>query len=534
MVEANLQTRRPKLLAVALLGGVLLVALAVMLAIPRTPGMDAQAQVLAARLDQVLDRDPADARIRVAVLPLSVSASLDDDLDYLQHALTEALADQLALSPMLRLSGRRSVQAVVDAGLGRETAARVLDAGYLLDGTLSSDAEKVVVQIRLWNSNTAADEWELKVHSGGPALQELPWRVAQRVRATVLGDASPPLAAQGVSSLAAEDFRQYLRARYLLRRGNARDCARAVELLDELLEIAPGDTRLTVARVQALAALNTITGNHWAELADSLALVEQTVLPLAPGDPDVLGLAAMAAVYRDDLAGALSMAQQAIGIDPNHVGNLALAAQLSLAGGYLGDARRYARQVALLDPVAAPAHQLLALAYGVAGRNEAMVEHARIGQELGLDTAGYYLGFAALRAGEVQQGIAWLHEALAAAAGPTDWLPALAAALQDERQRMTAIAAMDAVGEVERGFMDEFFIYYAMLGDVERSLRALAALRADGYGQWAQLLWLPELQAVRRHEDFPLWLATTTLPDAWQTHGPPDLCPLVSGRFRCQ
>lgn len=534
MSQADSQARRRRLLVFALLGGVLLVTAAIMLAMPRMPGMDAQAEVLAARLDQALDRDPAMMRVRVAVLPLSLATTADDDLDYLRYAIAEALTDQLALSPTLRLSGRRSVQAVVDAGLSRAPAARVLDAGYLLDGTVSLDEEHIVVEIRLWNAGTSTDEWVMRVQSGGPALQELPWRVAQRVRATVLGDASPARAGSGMSSLAAEDYRQYLRARYLLRRGNARDSARAVALLDELLARAHDDTRLIVERVRALASLNSVTGDHWAELYRSLVLVEETVLPLTPSDPDVLGLAAMAATYRNDLAGALSTLRKAKVIDPNHVDNLALAAQIALASGYLDEARQYARQVALLDPVAAPAHQLVALTYGVSDSAAAMVEHALIAQELGLDTAGYFLGFAALRAGEVQKGIDWLREALVAAAGPTEWLRPLGVALQDQQQSAAARAAMDAIGGEQRGFMDEFFVYYAMIGDVDRSLQALEVLRDGGYGQWTQLLWLPELRPVRAHENFSAWLTTTTLPDTWQVHGPPDLCEAISGGFRCQ
>ena len=73
-----------------------MVAFAIMLAMPRAPGIDVQAQMLATRLDQALDRDPSSGRVRVAVLPLTLSGSSGDDLDYLGHAIADAVEHVMA------------------------------------------------------------------------------------------------------------------------------------------------------------------------------------------------------------------------------------------------------------------------------------------------------------------------------------------------------------------------------------------------------------------------------------------------------
>lgn len=533
MHESSPRQRTRRALTLALLAGLLLVSLGIVLLMPPSSSLEAQAQVMAARLDRALERDGSAPGMRIAVLPFAATGPAAGDLEYLRQALAEAVTDQLAAQPQLRLAGRRSVQAVADAALSKAMAAQVLGADYLLVGTLHGDDKAVRVQVRLWNASTGAEEWTMQFQGGGATLQELPWKVAERLRATFPGSVS--FAAEpGARPLSAADYHDFLMASYLARRGNAEDLRRALEILNRLMDSAPEHLPSILAHARAKMSLNAITGNHWPDVVSALAQVERELLPAMPAEPTVLGLAAMAAFYREEWTTAIERIEQAVALDPNDVQNITMAAQLMLGAGYIERAAQLGRQVALLDPVATQAHQFLALVHGVRGDDAAMVRHAEIGRDLGLDTAGYYLGFAELRAGRIEQGVESLGSALQAAGGPVDWLPALATALQDEQARSAAVAAMDRIGAPERGFMDEFFVYYAKVGAIDRSLQALRAVADDGYGQWTMFVWLPELAAVRSQAAFSEFLAATSLPEAWARFGPPDLCAIEAGRVGCR
>lgn len=526
---------RQHTLLVVVVAAAAIITMVVVILLPERPrGLDAQAEQLAVRLDALLARtEHDDTLIRLGLLPLSLPPGAGEEVSFLAEAIAEQIAEQLKHHRRLTLIGHRSARVVVDAGLAKPIVARLLDADYLLHGDVTLDDGSVVVTLRLWQGRTATQEWQLQSRGTAQSLQELPLRVTHRIEDTLLQGASLREARTAPETMDGEVHRRYLRALYLTRRANVVDIRRAIDILDELLTSQPGEARLVTARLGALLSLNSITGNHVAEISESIAELERDLLQHAGEDPGLLGIRARAAAWYNDLGGALALVHRAVSADPQHAGNVALAADLSLAAGYLVSATRHATQAARLEPVAAVSHERLALVYGIQGHDEAMREHAEIAAELGLATTGYYLGFAALRSGRVSIGIGHLHEALEAAGGPTAWLEALASALQDPRQRDEALTAMDLADADARGFLDEFFIYYALLGDTQRALTALHALSRSGYGQWTQLLWMPELDTVRADPGFADWLAATTLPEIWQLHGAPDLCVRTGEGFDC-
>ncbi len=124
--------------------------------------------------------------LRLAVFPFSV-LPVTEETAYLSHALSDAISDQLAMTPGLQLIARQSVQAAHDAGLTRVASARVLDASFILDGDIRPGTDSIVIELRLWSSSLQRNEWVMQVSTGGPVLQQLPWQVAQRVRASVAG-----------------------------------------------------------------------------------------------------------------------------------------------------------------------------------------------------------------------------------------------------------------------------------------------------------------------------------------------------------
>jgi hypothetical protein len=105
----------------------------------------------------------------------------------------------------------------------------------------------------------------------------------------------------------------------------------------------------------------------------------------------------------------------------------------------------------------------------------------------------------------------------------------------DPGTRGPAVAALDAVPDTARQAMNHLFLAYALAGDVDRSLDALARTRAGVATMWVTDLWLPEMAPVRSDPRFVGYARDMGLVDLWEAYGPPDLCRRVGpAGWQCQ
>jgi TolB-like protein len=96
-----------------------------------------------------------DAR-RVAVLYFEDLTS-DKRLAYLTDGLTEALIDELEQVDALDVVSQNGVAALRDADVGRDSIARALKAGTLVEGTIENVGNRLRVSVRLVDGNSGAD-----------------------------------------------------------------------------------------------------------------------------------------------------------------------------------------------------------------------------------------------------------------------------------------------------------------------------------------------------------------------------------------
>jgi len=108
---------------------------------------------------------------RVAVLYFD-DLSRDGDLDYLADGLTEALIEQLAQVRALNVVSRNGVAQFRDSELPRDSVARILEAGSLIQGSVEPTGDDVRITARLVDGTSGADIQRRTFDIGGDELVE--------------------------------------------------------------------------------------------------------------------------------------------------------------------------------------------------------------------------------------------------------------------------------------------------------------------------------------------------------------------------
>jgi TolB-like protein len=514
--------------APAVLVAAAIVALAVVALLERAAAPPA---ALSTTLERALTRTPGAPALGVAVLPLTAPPG-DPELASLGDALCEAIVQRVNRSTRLTAVSCTSSRIVAQMRLDDEQAAHLLDVQSVLAGTIvrvSGDAFRIAVEMRRARRGAGGGEilWQLDGEFDAARLQELPAQIVARLTGAVQ---------PAVRRVDPRAYRLILQAISAARRLGVADAREARRLIEEALAIEPGNLLAQVVRVFVFTTLHQLTGEVGAaEVAQLRAETGARVLQADPGNAYGLMMVAETAAAGGEWIKAFELVERALAARPTDAVPLRYFANVLLAAGYVQRGRDVARQAARLDPLSANSHRILAVANGLLGDDQGMRDSAEIARDLGMDAHGYYLGFVALRQGDFAAAEKSLRDAVQSVGALSEWIAPTLRAIADPRHRAYALRTLDAQPAATRAVMNEFFLYYALVGDAERSLRALLRQAEKPPGPWAAHVWAPELAAVRALPQFQEYLTRSKLPVLWDAHGAPDVCRGgADGRYACR
>ncbi|MCL4763963.1 MAG: hypothetical protein KJ018_19680, partial [Burkholderiales bacterium] len=402
---------------------------------------------------------------------------------------------------------------------------------------------RVRVRLALRDVRVAQPRWSVDEEMARADLQRLPGRLAQGA-APVFGRAHAPAAE---TTLPAAAYDRYTRALQLFRRASIDDQREALRLLDEVLATAADHApslylRLALrARLDGYAAGGPAAQGDAARIAQAQAALHRETEALGermvardPGDRRGRTLLLNAALGQGRWEEAFRHADALLEHAHQQPGVLRIAARLHLMAGYVRQAEAYALEAARLDALDAESIEYLATTRGMQGRDDAMRELLAIAAQLGHGGLALPDAVLAHRRGD------WpaFERAMTAYATATQrdagWVPAYARGAADARERETAARLLDAHDEGLRFYMTDYFVEYALLGDVERTLRALVRHARHPPKVWLEYLWWPELAAARRDPRFADVAGAIGLARLWDVRGAPDLCRRdAEGRWGC-
>jgi TolB-like protein/tetratricopeptide (TPR) repeat protein len=189
----------------------------------------------------------------VAVLPFANTAD-DPEIDYIADGLTDALIDHLSRAESLAVKARATVMRFKGEGDPRK-AARALDVGAVVTGTLSRRGTLIVVSAELIHGTTGERLWGQTFDRPMTDLMHVQdsivLAIAEGLRLRLSGDEKVRLAGSGTHS--PEAYELFLKGRFLLQRDTEEDDREALTLFRQATERDPNflDAHLAIVSTYA-------------------------------------------------------------------------------------------------------------------------------------------------------------------------------------------------------------------------------------------------------------------------------------------
>lgn len=530
-----------------MLGVLLLVvigaAVAVLLLQPQPSPSELRAQELAKKLDHALDRPRTNDVPGVAVFSFTAPAE-DKDLVHLGRMLCDAIVERLLREGALRLTSCASAQVAAEAGVQGAQLAHLLGVEHAVQGSVARLADgrfRTAVAMRQLRDGT--EQWRIEEDADEARLQQMIGQITTRVGET----AGRPLRNVGDRTIDARAYARYLKAMQLAARKNPEELREAQKLIDEVLASEPDYAPALYARLGLMSQLSGFRAKQSADKSEAEMLAEQErllreiqmlgrrLVELDPGDMRGNVLLLNFAFQNRRWLESFGHADILLQHRARHPGVLRIYARLNLAAGYIAKARERALDAARLDALNAETYEVLALIHGVLGDDARMRDFASIASELGVRRTAIFDSMAAYRRSDWTAFGKSFPQWARDAEQPVEWVPKFVLAVSDPSRREPAIRALDQQDEGTRSIMAGYFFEYALLGDVERSLRSVRHHAKLPPARWLEELWWPELSAVRQHGGFAQALDDLGLPLLWDARGAPDLCSRRPGDgWRCR
>jgi serine/threonine-protein kinase len=400
---------------------------------------------------------PATTRRAIAVLPL-INASSDPENEYLSDGITDELIDALAKVNGLAVASRTSVFALKGTARDVRSIGALLDAAWVLEGTVRRSGQRLRVTAQLSSSDDGRLLWSERFDRTFQDVfaiqEEIARTIVETLRATSFAELVEPAAQRHTSSIAAYGF--YLKGRYAWNKRTREGVTEAIAYFEQAVAEDPGYAQ-------------AYTG-----LADSYALqIDYRSVPVTEGFERAEAYARKALALDEAVAEA----------------HASLAWSLFIYGWNWAEAGREFRRAIELDPSYATARQWYAFWLAAQGRHDEARHEVLRAAELDPSSVSVRrtVGFAyyyARRYGEAQR-----HLERAVAMNPTSdetyRLIALTHAMQEEwpEAERAAREAMLASGggTYNRATLGYVLARSGRRGEAEQQLAEMLARAEGGY-----------------------------------------------------
>ena len=480
--------------------------------------------------------DPVDA---IAVLPLR-NLSADPADDYFADGLTDELVSQLSDLDGLKVIARTTALAYKGHAEDARDIGQKLGVSHLVTGTVRISDSRLRVTAQLVETDRGI-EIASRVYDTTMADAFV---VQRELSAAIVDALLPTLNAAGRGSQGGEvtvkpDAGAYLlllRARHLIKRRDAGSIQRAIDLLEEAIELDPGQAPLYLALAKAHALLPYYSGaSKDAMFARAEEIIATGSGRGAPIGESAEGLAAFIALGRWEWLKANASFDKALAAEPSDADLYQWRSEFYASVGRMDLSLSYAMRASELDTLSPVVNDRLAVAYLWLDQDKFAQHLFEEASLLGLGPTanpGAYL-ISLLRAGEYERAGDLLRSIQSMLGGSTDWIDPLLAAQTDPGRRSQAIAAVELAateGSITQRFLFGAWIY---LGEIERAMSLAEHMRIEQQTFDVEFLYARETSLLREHPRFGSLLDRIGLDDYWDATGWPSWCRRVGGEIRC-
>jgi DNA-binding winged helix-turn-helix (wHTH) protein/TolB-like protein/Tfp pilus assembly protein PilF len=469
-------------------------------------------------------RSQAPAR-SLAILPIE-NLSGDPANQYIVDGIRNTLAHRLAEIPDFTIKNMRmSYQ-----GDSTDIAKRLGVANVLRGMTqLENDSLRITYEISRGSDGTIIGSGEVSGHLQGLFL--LQERLAQAVRAELAGEETPKLITlREPDSLA---YNSYMRGIYLLEhRGKKNNLETAIELFNESIQL---DEKYGPAYLALATAYALLPYYRRADLEASNDLAIETVEKGIEMDQSIED--ATGSIYGfvnhkrkkwGESEAAHKRAISATVVDSN---SFNWYSRMLASVGRLDDAVEVALMAEDIDPDNAVALSRIAIAYTWVGDDAKAHEYFKRSSELDSTGTTYLSAYALLlvRDQQWEKTTNLITSGVRMLGAPTYWVEPYFEGLADSARRGEALSALDLAASRGEISPQAEFAARGLIGDIDGAMEIAKLLERPGEVFEMDLLFIPEMQALRQHEDFMPLMQRLGIVDYWKANG----CKWTGDKVRC-
>jgi len=356
-------------------------------------------------------------------------------------------------------------------------------------------------------------------------LFELQEQLSRSVRSS-LGGTLTPVLLDGHRPHS-EAFDSYMRGRYALEyRGEPGNLEAAIELFETAIDADPkyGPSYLGLATAYALMpdyrrTSQSRSPSYWNDKA--LATVAKGV-ERDPVIEDAAGAIYGFVFHKEkrwqESERAHLRAVNAAVVDSNAFN---WYSRMLASVGLMDDALEMALRAVEIDPTSAVINSRIAINYTWLQNRQKAHEYFERSNELGAAGVNHLLAYAFLlsRDGNLEQARSVTMEGMKKSDQRTDWVDPVFAALADAANIPTALRALDdAAADGDLAPQIELTVR-TLFGDIDGAMDIAVRLEEPGEYFEMDLLYIPELIALRQHPDFMPLLDRLGVIDYWQSRG---------------
>jgi len=262
---------------------------------------------------------PHTAKPSIAVLPFDDFHG-DDATARLARGVTEDIITDLARFPEFDVIARNSTAVYEDKAVDAREVGEALGVGYVLEGSIQRDGERLRITAQLIDAATGGHLWSERWDRTAEDIFAVQTEIAETVANRLGGGAglvqqAGRMAAHRKPPSNLTAYELYLLGTEKLEQVNRADVDEAIRLLNRAVEIDPGLARAWVELYHAHATLAGfgVEAETNQRLADDAAL---SAVRLDPGDAEAHAVLGMSLGMKDDLVRAKAEFDTALSLAP--------------------------------------------------------------------------------------------------------------------------------------------------------------------------------------------------------------------------
>ena len=455
----------------------------------------------------------------LAILPIE-NLSGDPANQYIVDGIKNVLAHRLSEIPDFAVKNMRKRYADEPVDVAEQ-----LNVGHILTGIaqLQSGTLKVTYEI------TRGADGVIEVSGNLDSLFALQESLAAAVRDKLAGKETPRLITRQEPDSVA--YNSYMRGIYRLEhRYETCNLKAAIGLFQESIRLDEAYGPAYLALATAFALVPEMPENCVADLDESqdlaityLDLAIETIEKGIAADESIRDAAGAIYGYyyhkRKNWIESEAAYQRAIGAAYVDSNSFNWYSRMLASVGRLDDALEMALRAEDIDPDNAVAISRIAIAYTWVGQDQMAREYFRRANELDHASPRYLYAhsFLPIRGQRWEQATDLMATGLDKAGVPTDWVTPYFAGLADPSKRMAAIQALDIAASNGHIPPNAEFCGRAVIGDTDGAMRLALQLEQPGEIFEMDLLFIPEMKALWRHEEFMPLLKRVGIVEYWKS-----------------